>query len=109
MNLQYSKILLFALPLNILLILYAHNKYKPYITTHHTPIYILRLLSECDIQSSIYDNNPQMKSVMQQFVDRTSQRFEEYDERMKEKRQKRKEERDKNIQKLLKKIKGKNH
>ncbi|SPJ09514.1 rifin PIR protein,putative [Plasmodium sp. DRC-Itaito] len=105
MNLQYSKILLFALPLNILLILYAHNKYKPYITTHHTPIYILRLLSECDIQSSIYDNNPQMKSVMQQFVDRTSQRFEEYDERMKEKRQKRKEERDKNIQEIIEKDK----
>ncbi|SPJ09181.1 rifin PIR protein,putative [Plasmodium sp. DRC-Itaito] len=46
-----------------------------------------------------------MKSVIQQFDDRTSQRFEEYEERMKDKRQKRKEERDKNIQKIIEKDK----
>ena len=46
-----------------------------------------------------------MKSVMQQFVDRTSQCFEEYDERMNEKRQKSKEQRDKNVQKIIEKDK----
>nr|SPJ13388.1 rifin PIR protein, putative [Plasmodium sp. DRC-Itaito] len=79
----------------------AHNKNKPYTTTHQTPIYKSRQLSEGDIQSSIHDKDTGMKSVMQQFVDRTSQRFEEYKERLKEKRQKRKEERDKKIQEII--------
>ncbi|SPJ08236.1 rifin PIR protein,putative [Plasmodium sp. DRC-Itaito] len=106
MKLHCSKILLLFLPLNIIVKSYqVHNKNKPYITLHtpHTPITTSRVLSEKDIQSSNYDNNPQMKSVMQQFVGRTSQRFEEYQERMKDKRQKRKEERDKNIQKIIEK------
>nr|SPJ13434.1 rifin PIR protein,putative [Plasmodium sp. DRC-Itaito] len=106
MKLHYPKILLFALPLNILLILYVHNnKNKPSITPHYTPIYTPRVLSECDTQSSNYDKDTGMKSVMQQFVARTSHRFEEYKERMKDKRQKRKEERDKNIQKIIEKDK----
>ncbi|CAC9696407.1 PIR protein [Plasmodium sp. DRC-Itaito] len=103
MKLHYFKILLFFILLNILVTLYqAHNNNNERQTTpQHTPIYISRMLSECDTQSSSYDNNPQMKSVMQQFDDRTSQRFEEYKERLKDKRQKRKEERDKNIQKII--------
>ncbi|ETW15018.1 hypothetical protein PFFVO_06071 [Plasmodium falciparum Vietnam Oak-Knoll (FVO)] len=44
-----------------------------------------------------------MKGVMQDFNRQTSQRFEEYEERMKGKRQKRKEERDKNIQEIIEK------
>ncbi|EWC87131.1 hypothetical protein PFNF54_04070 [Plasmodium falciparum NF54] len=44
-----------------------------------------------------------MKSVKGTFDRQTSQRFEEYDERMKGKRQKRKEERDKNIQEIIEK------
>ncbi|SPJ08688.1 rifin PIR protein,putative [Plasmodium sp. DRC-Itaito] len=104
MKLHYPKILLFALPLNILLILYAHNKNKPsIITSHHTQTN--RSLCECDTQSSIHDKDTGMKSVMQQFVDRTSQRFEEYKERLKEKRQKRKEQRDKNVQDIIEKDK----
>ncbi|SPJ13137.1 PIR protein [Plasmodium sp. DRC-Itaito] len=100
MKLHYSKILLFFLPLNILLTSYhVHNKSKPYITPDHTQTN--RSLCECDIQSSNYDNDPQMKRVKQQYDDRTSQRFEEYKERLKGKRQKRKEERDKNIQKII--------
>ncbi|SOV83875.1 rifin PIR protein, putative [Plasmodium reichenowi] len=83
----------------------VYNKNKPYITAHHIPIYKSRVLSECDTQSSIHDKDTGMKSVMQQFVDRTSQRLREYDERMKEKRQKRKEERAKNIQKIIEKDK----
>nr|SPJ13248.1 rifin PIR protein, putative [Plasmodium sp. DRC-Itaito] len=103
MNLQYSKILLFFLQLSILVTSYQeHNKNKPYITPHHTQTN--RSLCECDIQSSIYKDSD-MKSVKERFDDRTSQRFQEYEERMKDKRQKRKEERDKNIQKIIEKDK----
>ncbi|ETW58824.1 hypothetical protein PFMC_05290 [Plasmodium falciparum CAMP/Malaysia] len=42
-----------------------------------------------------------MKEVMQQFEDRTSQRFHEYDERMKTTRQKCREQCDKEIQKII--------
>nr|SPJ13296.1 rifin PIR protein,putative [Plasmodium sp. DRC-Itaito] len=107
MKLHCSKILLLFLPLNILVTSYqAHNTNKPYITPHHTQIN--RSLCESDTQSSNYDKNTGMKSVMQQFVDRTSQRFEEYKERLKEKRQKRKEQRDKNIEKIIEKDKREN-
>ncbi|SOV74871.1 rifin PIR protein, putative [Plasmodium reichenowi] len=99
MKLHYSEILLFFFPLNIL----AHTKNKPSITPHHTQTN--RSLCESDTQSSNYDKDADMKSVMQQFDDCTSQRFEEYQERMKDKRQKRKEECDKNIQKIIEKDK----
>ncbi|SOV81621.1 rifin PIR protein, putative [Plasmodium reichenowi] len=104
MKLHYTKILLFALPLTILLTSYhVYNKNKEYIRSHHIPRYTSRVLSEGDTQLSIYDKDADMKSVMQQFVDRTSQRFEEYQERLKEKHQKRKDERDKNIQEIIQK------
>ncbi|SPJ08673.1 rifin PIR protein, putative [Plasmodium sp. DRC-Itaito] len=100
MNLQYSKILLFFLQLSILVTSYhVHNKNKVYITTNHTQTN--RSLCECDAQSSIYDNDVEIKSVKEQFDDRTSERLREYDERMKEKRQKCKEQRDKNIQQII--------
>ncbi|KOB86421.1 hypothetical protein PFDG_02075, partial [Plasmodium falciparum Dd2] len=61
MKLHCSKILLFALALNILLTsYYAHNKNKPSITSHHTPRYTSRVLSECDTESSIYDNDEEI-------------------------------------------------
>ncbi|CDO61519.1 rifin, partial [Plasmodium reichenowi] len=101
MKLHYSKILLFALTLNIL----AHNKNKIYITTCHTPTTTPRVLSEYDTQSSIYVKDADIKSVMQQFDDRTSQRFEEYEERKKDKCQKHKEVRDKNIKEIIEKDK----
>ncbi|KOB88170.1 hypothetical protein PFDG_04690 [Plasmodium falciparum Dd2] len=63
MKLNYTKILLFVLPLNILLTLYhVHNKNKPYITQHHTPTTTSRVLSECDIPTSNYNNDEDMKS-----------------------------------------------
>nr|SPJ13189.1 rifin PIR protein,putative [Plasmodium sp. DRC-Itaito] len=107
MKLHVLKILLlFYIPLNILLTSYHVNTHKKvYITTHHTTRYTSRVLSEKDIQSSNYNNDTDMKSVMQQFVDRTSQRFEEYKERMKDKRQKYKQQRDKNIEKIIEKDK----
>ncbi|EUR74242.1 hypothetical protein PFBG_01598 [Plasmodium falciparum 7G8] len=47
MKLHYSKILLFSIPLNILVTSsHAHNKNKPSITSHHTPRYTSRVLSE---------------------------------------------------------------
>ncbi|SPJ08448.1 PIR protein [Plasmodium sp. DRC-Itaito] len=105
MKLHYPKILLFFFLLNILGTSYqVHNNNKPsIITPHHTQTN--RSLCECETQSSNYDKDTGMKSVMQQFEDRTSQKFQEYAERMKEKRQKHKEERDKNIQKIIEKNK----
>ncbi|SOV78676.1 rifin PIR protein, putative [Plasmodium reichenowi] len=106
MKLHYSNILLFFFPLNIFLTSYHANTHKnPSITPHHTRITTSRMLSECDTQSSIYDKDAHMKSVMQQFDDRTSERLREYDERMQDKRQKHKEQRDKNIQEIVKKDK----
>ncbi|SOV78664.1 rifin PIR protein, putative [Plasmodium reichenowi] len=106
MKLYCSKILLFFLTLNILLTLYHENTHKkPYVTTPHTRTTISRVLSECDIQSSNYDHDPQMKKVMKKFEDRTSERLREYDERIKRKRQKYKQQRDKNIEKIIEKDK----
>ncbi|SOV84111.1 rifin PIR protein, putative [Plasmodium reichenowi] len=82
-----------------------HNKNKPSITSRHAPRYISRVLSEGNTQSTNYDNDSLMKKVMNNFNRQTSQRFEEYKERMQDKRQKRKEERDKNIQKIVEKDK----
>ncbi|CDO62056.1 rifin [Plasmodium reichenowi] len=98
MNVHYINILLFALPLNIL----ANTHKKPsIITPHHTPICTSRMLSEKDIRSTNYDNDPQMKEVMDNFNKQTQQRFEEYDERMKTTRQKCKDRCDKEIQKII--------
>ncbi|SOV80414.1 rifin PIR protein, putative [Plasmodium reichenowi] len=106
MKLHYSNILLFVIRLNILVTSYHVNTHKKtYITLHHKQIYTSRVLSECDIQPSIYDNDAEIKSVKENFDRQTSQRFQEYEERMKDKRQKRKEERDKNIQKIIEKDK----
>ncbi|CZT98244.1 rifin [Plasmodium falciparum NF54] len=104
MKLHFPKILLFFFPSNILLTSYhVHSKNKPYITPRHTPTITSRVLRECDIHKSIYDNDEDMKSVKENFDRQISQRFEEYEERMKGKRQKRKEERDKNIQEIIEK------
>ncbi|KNG75766.1 rifin [Plasmodium falciparum IGH-CR14] len=81
------------------------NKNKPYIKERHIPTSRSRVLSECDIYTSIYDNDEDMKSVKENFDRQTSQRFEEYEERMNEKRQKCKEQCDKNIQKIIHKDK----
>ncbi|KYN93023.1 rifin [Plasmodium reichenowi] len=101
MKVHYINILLFALPLSILLLssqVYNHRNY--YITTLHTQTN--RSLCECELYApSNYDNDPQMKKVMQQFDDRISQRFKEYNERMKTTRQKCKDKCDKEVQKII--------
>ncbi|SOS79552.1 rifin [Plasmodium sp. gorilla clade G1] len=96
MKLNYSKILLFSLPLNIL----AHNKNKPYITTHTTTT-TSRVLIECNVYIPNYDNDPDMKYVKENFHKQTEQRFHEYDKRMIKNRQKCKEKCDKEIQKII--------
>ncbi|SOS81833.1 PIR protein, putative [Plasmodium sp.] len=78
----------------------AHNKNKIYIKSH-TPTTTSRVLSECDLYVSSYDNDPDMKSVKENFDRQTSQRFEEYNERMNRKRQKCKEQCDKDIQQII--------
>ncbi|CDO61540.1 rifin [Plasmodium reichenowi] len=96
MKVHYINILLFAFPLNILL--YNQRNHKS--TTHHTQTN--RSLCECELYApDNYDNDPQMKKVMQQFEDRTSQRFHEYDDRMKTMRQKCKDKCDKESQKII--------
>ncbi|SOS81793.1 PIR protein, putative [Plasmodium sp.] len=96
MKLHCSKILLFLLLLNIL----ANNKNKPYITTD-TPTTTSRVLSKCDMQTSIYDNDQDIKSVKENFNRQTSQRFEEHEKRMNIKRQKCKEQCDKDIEQII--------
>ncbi|CDO61537.1 rifin [Plasmodium reichenowi] len=102
MKVHYINILLFALPLNVLVKLcHEHNQRNHKSTTSHTQTN--RSLCECDIQSSNYDKDAQIKSVKENFDRKTSQRLREYDERMNEKRQKHKEQRDKNIQEIIEK------
>ncbi|SOS81628.1 PIR protein, putative [Plasmodium sp.] len=96
MKVLYISILLFALPLNIL-VDYPKNTYYRL----HIPTTTLRLLCECDIYTSMYDNDPEMKAVMENYNRQTSDRFKEYDERMQDKRQKCKEQCDKEIQKIV--------
>ncbi|EUT92168.1 hypothetical protein PFAG_00308 [Plasmodium falciparum Santa Lucia] len=98
MKVHYINILLFAFPLNIL----VYNQMNHKSTTHHTPkVPTTRLLCGCELYIPNYDNDPEMKSVMQQFHDRTTQRFQEYDERLQEKRQICKDKCDKEIQKII--------
>ncbi|SOV84167.1 rifin PIR protein, putative [Plasmodium reichenowi] len=98
MKIHYINILLFALPLNIL-----ENIHKKPSITHHTPkIPNTRLLCECELYGPLnYDNDPQMKKVMEIFNKQTQQRFHEYDEHMKKKRQECKDRCDKEIQKII--------
>ncbi|SPJ13158.1 rifin PIR protein,putative [Plasmodium sp. DRC-Itaito] len=99
MKVHYINILLFSLSLNILVTLYHVNIDKKSYNTHHTQIN--RSLCECNLYMPNYDNDPEMKTVMENFDRQTSQRFHEYDERLQEKRQKCKEQCDKEIQKII--------
>ncbi|SOV84074.1 rifin PIR protein, putative [Plasmodium reichenowi] len=98
MKVHYINILLFALPLNIL----EHNERNHKSTTLHTPkIPTTRLLCECDLYMTNYDNDLEMKKVMENFNKQTQQRFEEYDERIQSKRKHCKDKCDKEIQKII--------
>ncbi|EUT70134.1 hypothetical protein PFAG_06082 [Plasmodium falciparum Santa Lucia] len=102
MKLYYSKILLFFFPLYILVTSYhVYSKNKPSITSRHRQTSTSRVLSECDIDMRNYNIDQDMKSVKENFDRQTSQRFEEYEERMQEKRKKRKEQCDKDIEQII--------
>ncbi|CDO61521.1 rifin [Plasmodium reichenowi] len=96
MKVHCINILLFALPLTIL---ENTHKKNPTIITRHTQTN--RSLCECDLYMPNYDNDPQMKTVMDNFNKQTQQRFQEYDERMKTTRQKCKDRCDKESQKII--------
>ncbi|CDO61588.1 rifin [Plasmodium reichenowi] len=99
MKVHYINILLFAHPLTIL----AHNnKNKQSITLHTTHTQTNRSLCECELyEPTNYDNDPEMKKIMEIFNRQTSQRFHEYDERLKSKRMQCKERCDKESQKII--------
>ncbi|SOV20037.1 PIR protein [Plasmodium sp. gorilla clade G2] len=96
MKVHYINILLLKLLLNIL----AHNQRNLKSPIKHKAK-IHKILCEYDLYTSIYDNDPEMKSVMEQFDRQTSKRFREYDERMHDKRMKCKEQCDKEIQQII--------
>ncbi|SCM18783.1 PIR protein, putative [Plasmodium sp.] len=96
MKVHYINILLFSVPLNIL----DNTHKKPSISPHH--IQTTRLLCECELFApQNYDKDPETKRLVQQFHDRTTQRFQEYDERLQGKRQICKDKCDKEIQKII--------
>ncbi|ETW15061.1 hypothetical protein PFFVO_06030 [Plasmodium falciparum Vietnam Oak-Knoll (FVO)] len=101
MKFHYFNIFLFSLTLNILLLSpQVYNQRNHYITPLHIPS--ARLLCECEFYGpSNYYNDPEMKTVIQDFDRQTSQRFEEYNERMNKNRQKCKDKCDKEIQKII--------
>ncbi|SCM18777.1 PIR protein, putative [Plasmodium sp.] len=95
MKIHCINILLFAVALNIL----VNTHKKTSITQKRLTT---RLLCECELYSpAIYDNDPQMKSVIDNFNKQTQQRLNEYDQRMKTTRQECKEQCDKEIQKII--------
>ncbi|SOS81632.1 PIR protein, putative [Plasmodium sp.] len=96
MNVHYINILLLAVPLNIL----VNTHKKSFITPRH--IETTRLLCECELYAPyIYDNDPEMKEVMESFNRQTSERLREYDERVQDKRKQCKEQCDRDIQKII--------
>ncbi|ETW19855.1 hypothetical protein PFFVO_01241 [Plasmodium falciparum Vietnam Oak-Knoll (FVO)] len=101
MKWNYINILLFSLSLNILSSSSeVYNQRNHYLTS--TPKTSTRTLCECEMYApSNYDNDPEMKTVMQDFDRQISQRFKEYDERMIQSRQKCKDQCDKDIQKII--------
>ncbi|SCM18828.1 PIR protein, putative [Plasmodium sp.] len=101
MKVHYFNIFLFSLSLNILLLApRAYNKRNHYITRIRKPG--TRSLCECELYApSNYDNDPEMKDIMDNFDKQTSQRFEEYNECIIKNRQKCKERWDKDIQNII--------
>ncbi|SOS77986.1 rifin [Plasmodium sp. gorilla clade G1] len=102
MRIHYINMFLFSLMFNILLNVHKNH----YNTTFHTPntpkIPTTRLLCECELYApSNYNNNPEMKQVMDNFDHHTQQRFHEYEQRMIKNRKQCKEQCEKDIQKII--------
>ncbi|EUR74123.1 hypothetical protein PFBG_01724 [Plasmodium falciparum 7G8] len=102
MRIHYINMFLFSLMFNILLNVHKNH----YNITLHTPnttkIPTTRLLCECELYApSNYNNDPDMKQVMDNFHRHTEQRFHEYEERMIKNRKECKEQCEQDIQKLI--------
>ncbi|EUR76308.1 hypothetical protein PFBG_01229 [Plasmodium falciparum 7G8] len=98
--------LLFSLLLNTLLL--SSSQVNIEMNHHNTPhiknrepTKSYRSLCECELYTYIYDDDPDMKEIMNDFDRQTSQRFEEYNERMNKNRQKCKEQCDRDIQNIV--------
>ncbi|SOS76850.1 PIR protein, putative [Plasmodium sp. gorilla clade G1] len=104
MKLSYFNILSCYLPLNILLLSSQVNiQWNRYSTTQiqkTKSIKTGRYLCECDLYMPNY-NDPEIKTVMENFNKQTEQRFHEYDERMIINRKKCKDQCDKEIHKII--------
>ncbi|SOS78631.1 PIR protein, putative [Plasmodium sp. gorilla clade G1] len=102
MKVHYINILLFSLPLNILVHNQRNHKKNIFCTPKTKPIKPHRILCECELYApSNYENDPEMKELMENFNHQTSERFREYDEKMQDKRKQCKEQCDKDIQKII--------
>ncbi|SOV84187.1 rifin PIR protein, putative [Plasmodium reichenowi] len=106
MKVHCYNILLFSLLLNTLLLSSSQvniemNHYNTPHIKNAEPTESYRSLCECEIYTSIYDNDPEMKEVMENYNRQTSKRFEEYNERMNKNRQKCKEQCDRDIQNII--------
>ncbi|CDO63773.1 rifin [Plasmodium reichenowi] len=102
MKIHYINILLFAFPLNILMHNQRNHNKTILVTLKTKPTKTHRTLCECELYApSNYENDPEMKEVIDNFNKQTQQRFEEYDNRMKTTRQKCKDKWDKEIQKII--------
>ncbi|ETW47996.1 hypothetical protein PFMALIP_03955 [Plasmodium falciparum MaliPS096_E11] len=102
MRIHYINMFLFSLMFNILLNVHKNH----YNTTLHTPnttkIPTTRLLCECELYAPPnYNNDPEMKQVMDNFHRHTEQRFHEYEQRLIKNRKECKEQCEQNIQKLI--------
>ncbi|ETW42372.1 hypothetical protein PFNF135_03255 [Plasmodium falciparum NF135/5.C10] len=101
MKLHYINILLFALPLNIL-VCSPKNSYITRNVPNRKPIRTHRSLCECELYAQQnYDNDQELKKLMENYNRQASERFKEYDERKIQNRQKFKEQCDKEIQKII--------
>ncbi|SOV80434.1 rifin PIR protein, putative [Plasmodium reichenowi] len=102
MKVHYINILLFSLSLNILSLSSEIYNKRNHILILHKATTTSRMLCECELYAPAnYDNDLEMKSVMENFSKQTEQRFHEYDDRMKEKRKQCKDKCDKEIQKII--------
>ncbi|SOS79538.1 PIR protein, putative [Plasmodium sp. gorilla clade G1] len=102
MNVHYINILLFALPLNILVHYQSNHKKTIFRTSKTKPTKTHRTLCECELyEPSNYDNDPEMKELMENFNHQTSERLREYDEIIQDKRKQCKEQCEKDIQKII--------
>ncbi|ETW38855.1 hypothetical protein PFTANZ_00433 [Plasmodium falciparum Tanzania (2000708)] len=102
MKLNYISISLFSFSLNVLSLSSEVYNQRNHNLTLHKATTTSRLLCECELYAPPnYDNDPEMKELMEIFNRQTSERLREYDERMKTTRQKCREQCDKEIQKII--------